>query len=153
MNEIISGLRGLVDQLNPLSKPNLILYFTWLFVYFFTATGIWRSNRRITRLCCFTVNQVFSIGLLISALQIAVPAIVLWRESLGAIVLTLIVAWFCFRKRKTPREEAVPAVEARQPALVPGGARGHEDLDAEDVRRLSDQWINKKLPPAPRRDA
>lgn len=122
MNDALAALRGVADQLNPLSAPNLIIFFTWLVVYLFTAMAIWRSNRRWVRLVCFVFNQLFSVGFLISVKDVVVPAVALWVESLCVALGTIVLTAWLFRTRKAAPAEAgggvatpPPELEHRQP--------------------------------------
>lgn len=117
MNDVVAALRGVADQLNPLSAPNLIIFFTWLVVYLFTAMAIWRSNRRWVRLVCFVFNQLFSVGFLISVKDVVVPAVALWVESLSVAVGTIILTGWLFRTRKAAPAEAGGGVVTPPPKL------------------------------------
>jgi len=122
MNEIVGSIKGLFDNLNPFNTGNLVLYFAWLVVYIFTLVAIWRSNSRIIRLISFLVNQIFSVGFILSWTLTALLAYTYWIASLGTIVITLILSWLAFRKRpeKDPMEEKVRA----EPML---GASNHDE--------------------------
>ena len=116
MNEIVAGIKGVFDNLNPFNTGNLVIYFAWLAIYVFTLVAIWRSNSRVVRLVCFLVNQIFSIGVILSWTLTALLAYTYWIASLGTIVITLILAWWAFRtpKPKDPMEE----VARKEPALI-----------------------------------
>jgi len=111
MNEIVGSIKGLFDNLNPFNTGNLVLYFAWLVVYVFTLVAIWRSNSRIIRLISFLVNQIFSVGFILSWTLTALLAYTYWIASLGTIVITLILSWWAFRMRpeKDPMGEKVRA--------------------------------------------
>jgi len=117
MNEVVSSIRNLFDTLNPFNAGNLVIYFTWLVVYIFTLVAIWRSNSRIVRLISFLINQLFSIGVILSWTLTALLAYTYWIASLGTIVVTLVLSWWLFRTKKA--EDRVDAEKARrEPALI-----------------------------------
>jgi len=120
MNEIVSSIKGLFDNLNPFNTGNLVIYFSWLVVYVFTLVAIWRSNSRIVRLVCFLLNQIFSIGVILSWTLTALLAYTYWIASLGAIVITLICSWWVFRSK--PKEDPMEEERVRkEPALIGNG--------------------------------
>ena len=120
MNEIVSSIKGLFDNLNPFNTGNLVIYFSWLVVYVFTLVAIWRSNSRIVRLACFLLNQIFSIGVILSWTLTALLAYTYWIASLGAIVITLICSWWVFRTK--PKEDPMEEERVRkEPALIGNG--------------------------------
>jgi hypothetical protein len=120
MNEIVSSIKGLFDNLNPFNTGNLVIYFSWLVVYAFTLVAIWRSNSRIVRLVCFLLNQIFSIGVILSWTLTALLAYTYWIASLGAIVITLVCSWWVFRAKpkENPMEEKR---DRKEPALIGNG--------------------------------
>ena len=124
MNEIVTGFKSIFDNLNPFNTGNLVIYFSWLVVYVFTLVAIWRSNSRLVRLLCFLVNQVFSIGVILSWTLTALLAYTYWIASLGAVVITLILSWWAFRASspKGPADEEEER-ERKEPALM-GGSDG-----------------------------
>jgi hypothetical protein len=117
MNEIVTSIKGIFDNLNPFNTGNLVIYFSWLVVYVFTLVAIWRSNSRIVRLVCFVVNQVFSIGVILSWTLTALLAYTYWIASLGAIVITLICSWWLFRSKPQNENDEGERVR-REPALI-----------------------------------
>ena len=120
MNEIVSSIKGLFDNLNPFNTGNLVIYFSWLVVYVFTLVAIWRSNSRIVRLTCFLLNQIFSIGVILSWTLTALLAYTYWIASLGAIVITLVCSWWMFRTK--PKEDPMEEERVRkEPALIGNG--------------------------------
>ncbi|MEN8196546.1 MAG: hypothetical protein ABFS30_08520 [Pseudomonadota bacterium] len=145
MNDVLAALRGVADQLNPLSTPNLIIFFTWLVVYLFTAMAIWRSNRRWVRLFCFVINQLFSVGFLISVKDVVVPAVALWVESLIVAVGTIVLTGWLFRTRKPVPARAGGGAAVTQMEL--------EHLPADDgpaeARRLETVFdpVDEQVPP------
>jgi len=100
MESVFADVRGLVDQLNPLSRQNQILFFFWLFGYFYLMAGVWRCDRRGIRFSFLVIHQLFSAGVFISQVNILVLAIYLWIESLGIIVVATALAVFMFRRKK-----------------------------------------------------
>ncbi len=97
MNDIVSAIKGVFDNINPFNIGNLIIYFSWLVVYTFTLTAIWRSRRGFVRLLCFIANQLFSIGIILSWTLTVILAYTYWIASLGTIGATLVISWFLFR--------------------------------------------------------
>ncbi len=99
MNAVERAFTSLVDQLNPFSLGNLIFYFTWLVLYTFSLIAVWRSHRSWVRLICLVLNQILSIGVLISYSLTLLLAYNYWLPtvliSLGVAVLT----FFLFRRR------------------------------------------------------
>ena len=63
---IAAYYHSVVDPLDPFNRGNIVLYFTWIVVYTFTGVAVWRSERSWLRFVCFVINQLFSIGILIS---------------------------------------------------------------------------------------
>ena len=103
MSEIVNAIKGIFDNLNPFNIGNLIIYFSWIVVYTFTLTAIWRSNSGFVRFLCFLANQIFSIGIILSWTLTVIIAYTYWIASLGTIVGTLIVSWYLFRTRSSQR--------------------------------------------------
>jgi len=97
MSDIVKAITGVFDNLNPFNIGNLIIYFSWIVVYTFTLTAIWRSHRGFVRLLCFIANQVFSIGIILSWSLTVILAYTYWIASLGTIAATLIISWYLFR--------------------------------------------------------
>ncbi len=81
MNDIERAFTGFFDQLNPFSLGNLVYYFAWLTIYSFTLVAVWRSHRGWVRLICFAINQVLSIGVLISWTLTLLLAYTYWLPS------------------------------------------------------------------------
>lgn len=129
---ILDFTRGFVDQLNPLSERNVTLFFIWLNVYFFTAMTIWRAEKRWVRLLSLIVNQLFSAGLLVSYLNIVVPAAVYWKEAAANVLLVVSMTWLMFwlvgRKRKRKR-----LAQQRQD--------DRDDLHPAEIEDMSRSWL------------
>jgi hypothetical protein len=121
MTEFVTSIKSIFDNLNPFNTGNLVIYFSWLVVYVFTLVAIWRSNSRLVRLLSFLVNQVFSIGVILSWTLTALLAYTYWIASLGAVVITLILSWWVFRTSspKDPVDEKEEG-ERKEPALIGG---------------------------------
>ena len=100
MNQLATSITNVFDQLNPYNSGNLVLYFTWLVVYSYTAIAIWRSRRPWFRFLCFLVNQLFSVGVIMSWTLTGLLAYTYWRESLGAIGGTVVLSLAGFRWRR-----------------------------------------------------
>jgi len=122
MTEVVTSIKSIFDNLNPFNTGNLVIYFSWLVVYVFTLVAIWRSNSRLVRLLCFLVNQVFSIGVILSWTLTALLAYTYWIASLGAVVIALILSWWAFRTSspKDPTDEEEEG-QRKEPALIGGG--------------------------------
>ena len=120
MNEIVTSIKGIFDNLNPFNVGNLVIYFSWLVVYVFTLVAIWRSNSRLVRLLCFLINQVFSIGVILSWTLTALLAYTYWIASLGAVVITLVLSWWVFRSGSPKSDEQEGVGTKREPVLVGG---------------------------------
>lgn len=145
--DIISDVRGLVDQLNPLSRQNQILFFFWLFGYFFLMAGIWRCERRGIRFCFLVVHQLFSAGVFISQVNIVVLAIYLWIESLAIVLVASALAMLMFRRRRPrqPPEEADPGPDragedGSPPALTPPSPQ----LIEKQAETLTSAWHDRQ---------
>jgi hypothetical protein len=105
MPDLGSRIGIVFDQLNPYNTGNLVLYFTWLVVYTYTAIAVWRSQRPWFRGICFLVNQLFSVGILMSWTLTGLLAYSYWRESLATLGGTLLLCLAGFRRRR-PRSGA-----------------------------------------------
>jgi hypothetical protein len=91
--------RSIVDPLNPFNRGNIVLYFAWIVVYTFTWVAVWRSERSWFRFLCFLVNQLFSIGVLMSWTLTVILAYAYWQASLAAFAGTAAASLFMFRRR------------------------------------------------------
>ena len=100
MSQLTAGFRRVFDELNPYNDGNLVLYFAWLVVYTYTAVAIWRSRRPWFRFLCFLVNQMFSVGVIMSWTLTGLLAYTYWRESLGALGGTALLSLAGFRWRR-----------------------------------------------------
>ncbi len=102
MQALMHDLGGVIDQLNPLSRQNQIVYLVWLAAYVFTAAAVWRCGRRWLRLAFLILLQFLSVGLFVSQANILILAIYLWQESLvvGAAAMALSIWTFRTRKRR-----------------------------------------------------
>ena len=96
MNSFVNALTGVFDQLNPFNIGNLIIYFAWLVVFTFTTIAIWRAKRAWIRLFCYAVNQIFSIGIVLSWTLTSLLAFTYWKASIGAVVASAVIAFFVF---------------------------------------------------------
>jgi hypothetical protein len=90
---------SIVDPLNPFNRGNIVLYFAWIVTYTFTWVAVWRSERSWFRCACFVVNQVFSIGILISWSLTLILAYAYWQASLITFAVTAAISLFLFRRR------------------------------------------------------
>lgn len=90
---------SIVDPLNPFNRGNIVLYFTWIVTYTFTWVAVWRSERSWFRFVCFLVNQLFSIGVVMSWTLTVILAYAYWQTSIAAFAATGAVSLFMFRRR------------------------------------------------------
>ncbi len=100
MHDWTDQLRQIAEQLNPYNTGNQVLYYGWLIVYTFTWVAIWRSTKPWLRFLCFLVNQLFSVGILLSTILTITFIISFWKESLAAFVATAAISLFLFRRRR-----------------------------------------------------
>jgi hypothetical protein len=100
MSQLTAGFGRVLDELNPYNSGNLVLYFSWLVVYTYTAVAIWRSRRPWYRFLCFLVNQLFSVGVILSWTLTGLLAYTYWRESLGALAGTAVLSFAGFHWRR-----------------------------------------------------
>lgn len=119
MHQLMSDLGGVIDQLNPLSRQNQIVYLVWLAAYVFTAGAVWRCGRRWLRLVYLLVLQVLSVGLFVSQANILILAIYLWQESLVVAVAAMLTALWAFRTRRKRKRTAAARQERGHPRTVP----------------------------------
>lgn len=120
MHQLIGDLGGVVDQLNPLSRQNQIVYLVWLATYVFTAGAVWRCGRRWLRLVYLMLLQVLSVGLFVSQANILILAIYLWRESLAVGAVSMLLAIWTFRTRRRRKSEREEGAGEELPALGSG---------------------------------
>jgi hypothetical protein len=99
LQEIYDSISVVLEQLNPYNTGNQILYYVWLVVYTFTWVAIWRSARPWLRFLCFVVNQIFSVGILMSAFLTVAFIISFWIETLAVFAATAAISLFLFRRR------------------------------------------------------
>lgn len=85
-------LARLVDQLDPLNSGNVTLYFATLFVYVFTAVSIWLSNNWAWRFACFLLNQLFSVGFVISWTLVLIITYQYWPYAIAMVIAALAAA-------------------------------------------------------------
>ena len=91
---------GVLDQLNPFSLGNLILYFSWLVIFTYTGIAVWRCATPWLRLISYLVNQVVSVGILLSWTLTALLAYTYWWESVAVFACTAAGSLYLFRTRK-----------------------------------------------------
>jgi hypothetical protein len=89
----------IVEQLNPYSTANQVLYYTWLVLYTFTWVAVWRSSRAWFRFLCFLVSQAVSIGMIQATWITLAIAVAYWQQSLAIFVVTATISLFLFRRR------------------------------------------------------
>ncbi len=123
MQQLIGDLGGVLDQLNPLSRQNQIVYLVWLAAYVFTAGAVWRCGRRWLRLVYLLALQVLSVGLFVSQANILILAIYLWQESLAVAVAAMLAALWAFRTRRKRKKTAAPRLERGHRSAAPATAK------------------------------
>ncbi len=99
MNGVIEFAGDLVGRFDPDDPVNLTLFFTWLIVFVFTFTGVWRARWRSVRLICYLVNQAVSFIMLQAGILTLAIVFGRWREAAATALLTLIVSMWLFRER------------------------------------------------------
>jgi hypothetical protein len=100
MQQIVSAFTGVFDQLNPFNTGNLILYFSWIVIYTFTWMAIWRSRSPWLRFLSFIVNQVFSVGIILSYTLTGLLAYTYWKQSLAVFLVTAILGFLVFHRKR-----------------------------------------------------
>jgi hypothetical protein len=100
MHDLAAYGTGILDQLNPFNPGNLILYFGWLIVFTFTGMAVWRCGRPWVRLVCYCVNQLVSVGFLLSWTLTGLLAYTYWQESIAVFAATATGSLYLFRNRK-----------------------------------------------------
>jgi hypothetical protein len=95
-------LRGIVDQINPLSETNVTLFFIWLAVFTLTGVAVWRAKRRWLRGVLYLVHQVFTIGIVINWLTVVIVAINFWWQACLVAATCACGGWWLCRERKPP---------------------------------------------------
>ena len=100
MNDFLRELTGFFDQLNPFSLGNLVFYFFWLTIYSFTLVAVWRSHRAWVRFICFVINQILSIGVLISWSLTVLLAYTYWLPSALVFLGVTGTTFHLFRRRR-----------------------------------------------------
>jgi hypothetical protein len=100
MQQFLRDLVGFFDQLNPFSLGNIVFYFAWLTVYSFTMVAVWRSRRGWFRFVCFLLNQVLSIGILISWSLTLLLAYTYWLPSVLVFLGIAGTTFYLFREKR-----------------------------------------------------
>jgi hypothetical protein len=78
----MSYLSSLIDNLNPLSQGNILLYWFWLMIYSGTFVVAWRARRSMIRFLCFVLNQIMGVSLFISWSMTKVLMTTFWLPTL-----------------------------------------------------------------------
>lgn len=133
MQRVVADITSVFDQLNPFNAGNLILFFGWLAVFTFTTVAVWRCPLPWFRFLCFVVNQVFSIGILLSWTLTVLLAVTYWRESLLVLAVTGMGSFWLFRRRHRAVAGNDPpgqVRDGRRPARLPPS---HLDADDEPL--------------------
>lgn len=120
MDAIERAFTSLVDQLNPFSLGNLIFYFTWLTLYTFSLVAVWRCHRSWVRLICLVLNQILSVGVLMSYSLTLLLAYNYWLPSALIFLGVASMTFFLFRRRNGERpsplaEPASPTTDRTRP--------------------------------------
>jgi hypothetical protein len=97
MQDLLHNVSGALDQLNPFSLGNRIIYFGWLAIYSFTLVAVWRSRHAWVRLVCLAANQLFSVGVLISWSLAVLLAYTYWLASALLFVAVAGSTFYLFR--------------------------------------------------------
>ncbi len=100
MPDFLRGIQDVFDQLDPFSFGNRIVYFCWLALYSFTLVAVWRSRHSWVRLLCFVLNQVLSIGVVISWSLTVLLAYTYWMPSAAMFVTIAGGTLYLFRGKK-----------------------------------------------------
>lgn len=111
MDTISGFLAAMVSRFNPADPVNLTLFFTWLVLFVFTFTGVWRARWRWVRLLCYLVNQAVSFVMLQAGLLTIAIVYGRWREAAVVAAVTFILACWLFRDPRHPKHPG-PAVES-----------------------------------------
>lgn len=99
VRDVFDFFSRLYDQINPYSAGNVTLFFIWLVVYSLTWMAIWRSNRGWLRFASFVVNQLFSVGIVVSWTVTVAVAAYYWKEAVAAFAATAVIGFLLFRRR------------------------------------------------------
>src|SRR5215475_6462575 len=99
MDAISRGFNALIDQLNPFSLGNIVFYFVWLVLYTFSLVAVWRSQRSWLRLLCLILNQILSVGVLISYSLTLLLAYTYWLPTALVFFGVGGGAFYLFRRR------------------------------------------------------
>jgi hypothetical protein len=78
----MDSLSSLIDDFNPLSQGNILLYWFWLMIYSVTLVAAWRARRSMTRFLCFILNTIMQVGLFISWSMTKVLMTTFWLPTL-----------------------------------------------------------------------
>lgn len=107
MNGALNFASDLVGRFDPDNPVNLTLFFTWLVVFVFTFTGVWRARWRWVRLVCYLVNQAASFIMLQAGILTLAIVYGRWREATATALLTLVLSLWLFRERPTQTDRNV----------------------------------------------
>lgn len=99
--EILRHIHGFFDQINPLSDANLAIYFVSIFLFSYSAMGIFLSQFRFTRLVLYIINQIFAGGVLLSWAAFYIITYEYWDMALAVAFTGAFSAlyWFWIRYR------------------------------------------------------
>ncbi len=100
MPDLFRNIVDVFDQLNPFSLPNRITYFTWLTLYSFTMVVVWRARRSWVRFICFLLNQLLSVGVVISWSLTLLLAYTYWLPSALVVVGVSGGSLYLFREKR-----------------------------------------------------
>jgi hypothetical protein len=100
MPDLLRGVQDVFDQLDPFSLGNRIVYFCWLGLYSFTLVVVWRSRHSWVRFLCFLLNQILSVGVVISWSLTVLLAYTYWLPSAVIFVTIAGAALYLFRGKK-----------------------------------------------------
>lgn len=120
MDSIISTMRGVVDQLNPLSQTNVTIFFIWLPVFTLTGVAVWRAERRWLRGILYLIHQFFTIGVIINWSTVIVVSIFYWWQALAVFCSCFGSAYVMTRRR---RHNTLLEQQKVGPPITSGGGR------------------------------
>ena len=100
MEAISSAFSSFIDQLNPYSLGNRVFYFVWLVLYSFSLVAVWRSHHSWVRFVCLILNQLLSVGVLISYSLTLLLAYTYWLPTALIFFSVAGATFYLFRRRR-----------------------------------------------------
>ncbi len=102
MDGVTNFVNAVISRFNPADPVNLTLFFTWLVLFVFTFTGVWRARWRWVRLICYLINQAVSFVMLQAGILTIAIFFGKWREAAVVAAITFALSWWLFRDRPAP---------------------------------------------------